>query len=152
LDAAFPKGALNYWKSSFLSSLSDEVIDTMIDCCARVPSPMSGIVVERWDGAATRVAVDETAFPHRAVGYNMLLVSQWTNPADTERNIAWTRESYAALQPFIASRRYVNYLDDDEAGDPAAQAYGLNYARLRQLKTKFDPTNLFHMNQNIRPA
>ena len=152
LDAAFPKGALNYWKSSFLSSLSDEVIDTMSDCYARVPSPMSGIVVERWHGAATRVGVGDTAFPHRSVGYNMLLVSEWTNPADTDRNIAWTRESYAAMKPFIVSGRYVNYLDDDEVGDPAAEAYGPNYARLRQLKTKFDPTNFFHMNQNIRPA
>lgn len=152
LDAAFPKGALNYWKSSFLSALSDDVIDTMIDCYARVPSPMSGIVVEHWHGAATRVAVADTAFPHRGVGYNMLLLSEWTNPADTERNIAWTRESYAAMQPFVASGRYVNYLDDDEAGDPAAEAYGQNYARLRQLKTQFDPTNFFHMNQNIRPV
>ena len=152
LDAAFPKGALNYWKSSFLSALSDDVIDTIIACYARVPSPMSGIVVEHWHGAATRVAVGDTAFPHRAVGYNMLLLSEWTNPADTERNIAWTRESYASMQPFIASGRYVNYLDDDEAGDPAAEAYGPNYARLRQLKTKFDPTNFFHRNQNIRPA
>jgi FAD/FMN-containing dehydrogenase len=56
------------------------------------------------------------------------------------------------MQPFITSGRYVNYLDDDEAGEPAAEAYGPNYARLRQLKTKFDPTNFFHMNQNIRPA
>ena len=152
MDAAYPKGALNYWKSSFLSSLSDEVINTMIDCYARVPSPMTAIALEHWHGATTRVAVGDTAFPHRAVGYNMLLVSEWTNPADTERNIAWTRESYAAMQPFIASGRYVNYLDDDEAGDPAAEAYGPNYARLRQLKTKFDPTNFFHMNQNIRPA
>ena len=151
-DAAYPKGALNYWKSSFLSELSDAVIDTIIDCYTRVPSPMSGIVLEHWHGAATRVGVGETAFPHRSEGYNMLLVSEWTNPADTERNITWTRESYAALQPFIAPGRYVNYLDDDEPGDPAVAAYGPNYARLRQLKTKFDPSNVFHMNQNIRPA
>jgi FAD/FMN-containing dehydrogenase len=152
LDAAFPKGALNYWKSSFLLALTDDVIDTIIDCYARVPSPMSAIAVERWHGAATRVAVGDTAFPHRTADYNMLLVAQWTNPADTERNIAWARESYRAMQPFLVSGRYVNYLDDDEAGDPAAQAYGPNYARLRQVKTKFDPTNFFHMNQNIRPA
>jgi FAD/FMN-containing dehydrogenase len=152
LDPGFPRGALNYWKSSFLAAMSDDVIDTMIDCYARVPSTMSAIAVERWQGAATRVSVGDTAFPHRAAGYNILVLSQWTNPADTERNIAWTRESYAAMRPFIASGRYVNYLDDDEAGDPAAEAYGPNYARLRELKTRFDPTNFFHMNQNIRPA
>jgi len=151
-DAAFPKGALNYWKSSFLSSLTDDVIDAVIDWYARVPSPMSGIVFEHWHGAATRVGVGETAFPHRAVGYNLLLASEWTNAADTQRNIAWTREGFAGMQRFVASRRYVNYLDDDEAGDPAAEAYGPNYAQLRRLKARFDPTNFFHINQNIRPS
>jgi FAD/FMN-containing dehydrogenase len=151
-DAGFPKGALNYWKSSFLSSLTDEVIDAVIDWYGRVPSPMSAIVFEHWHGAATRVGVGETAFPHRAVGYNLLLASEWTNAADNQQNIAWTRDGFAAMQRFVASRRYVNYLDDEEAGDPAAEAYGPNYAQLRQLKTRFDPTNFFHVNQNIRPS
>ena len=151
-DAAFPKGALNYWKSSFLSSLSDEVIDTMVDWYTRVPSPMSGIVLEHWHGAATRVGIGETAFPHRAVGYNLLLASEWTSSAETERNITWVREGYTAIQPFFVSRRYANYMDDDKVGDPAAEVYGPNYARLRHLKTKFDPRNFFHMNQNIYPA
>ncbi len=153
MDAAYPKGALNYWKSSFLSAPpSDDLIDVIIDCYARVPSPMTAIFLERAHGAMSRVAVGDTAFPHRAVGYNLGLFAEWTNPADTERNIAWTRESYAAMKSFVAPGRYVNYLDIDEPGDPAAEAYGPNYARLRQLKTKFDPTNFFHMNQNIRPA
>jgi len=152
IDAGYPKGALNYWKSSFLRELSDEAIDTMIDCYARVPSPMAGIVLEHAHGAMTRVGVGDTAFPHRATGYNMLFLTQWTDPSDTDRCIAWTRESYAAMKPFVGAGRYVNYLDDDEAGDPAADAYGPNYARLRQLKAKFDPTNFFHQNQNIRPA
>jgi FAD/FMN-containing dehydrogenase len=152
IDAGFPKGALNYWKSSFLTALSDEAIDTIIECYARVPSPMSAIAVERWQGAATRVGTGDTAFAQRAPGYNMLVLSQWTNSADTQRNIAWARESYAAMRPFIASGRYVNYLDDDEAGNPAAEAYGPNYARLRELKSRFDPGNFFQMNQNIRPA
>jgi FAD/FMN-containing dehydrogenase len=150
-DGAFPKGALNYWKSSFLSSLSDDVIDAVIDWYGRVPSPMSGVLFERWHGAATRVAIDATAFPHRSEGYNLLLASEWTNAADTERNIAWARDGFAAMQRFVVSRRYVNYLGDDEVGEPAAEAYGPNYARLRQLKAKFDPTNVFHINQNIRP-
>jgi len=153
LDAAYPKGALNYWKSSFLSAPpSDDLIDVIIDCYARVPSPMTAIFLERAHGAMSRVGAGDTAFPHRAVGYNLGLFAEWMNPADTERNIAWTRESYAAMKPFVASGRYVNYLDTDEPGDPAAEAYGPNYARLRQLKTKFDPTNFFHMNQNIRPV
>ena len=82
----------------------------------------------------------------------MLFLSQWTNPAESERNIAWARESYAAMQAFVAPARYVNYLDNDETGDPVAQAYGPVYARLRQIKAKYDATNFFHMNQNIKPA
>jgi FAD/FMN-containing dehydrogenase len=152
IDAGYPKGALNYWKSSFLESLNDAAIDTIVDCYASVPSPMAAIIIEHAHGAMTRVAVGDTAFPHRRAGYNLLFLTQWRNAADSDRCIAWTRESYAAMQPFVAAARYVNYLDDDEAGDPAAQAYGPNYARLRQLKAKYDPTNFFHMNQNIRPA
>lgn len=151
IDAGYPKGALNYWKSSLLATLSDEAIDTMIDCYSRVPSPMSGLLLEHFHGAATRVGIDETAFPHRSVGYNLVITSEWMNPADTERNVQWTRETYAAMKPFMAVGRYVNYLDVDEAGDPVAEAYGPNYARLKQLKAKYDPTNFFHMNQNIRP-
>ena len=152
LDAGYPKGALNYWKSSFLSSLSDAAIDTLIDCYARVPSPMAGIIIEHAHGAMNRVGVGDTAFPHRSDGFNLLFLTQWMNPADTDRCIAWTRESYAAMKPFVGGGRYVNYLDDDESGDPVAEAYGPNYSRLKQLKTKYDPTNFFHMNQNIRPA
>jgi FAD/FMN-containing dehydrogenase len=69
----------------------------------------------------------------------------------TDACIAWARETYAEMQPFVASGRYVNYLDDDEAGDPVATAYGANYRRLQELKTKYDPKNFFRMNQNIRP-
>jgi hypothetical protein len=95
---------------------------------------MADIMLEHAHGAMTRIGVGDTAFPYRPVAYNMLFLTQWANPADTERNIAWTRESYAAMRPFFSGGRYVNYLDDDEAGDPAAEAYGPNYARLRQVK------------------
>jgi FAD/FMN-containing dehydrogenase len=152
LDAAYPKGALNYWKSNFLATLSDAAIDTMVECYARVPSPMTGMLLEHFHGAATRVAVGDTAFPHRSVGYNFVITSEWTNPADTEKNISWTRDTYKAMEPFMSSARYVNYLDADEPGDPAAAAYGQNYARLQQLKAKYDPNNFFHMNLNIRPG
>jgi len=151
LDAAYPKGALNYWKSNFLATLSDEAIDTMIDCYARVPSPMTGVLLEHFHGAATRVGIGDTAFPHRGVGYNLVITSEWLDPAETERNIEWTRETYTAMQPFMAAGRYVNYLEADEAGDPAAAAYGPNYARLRELKAKYDPANLFRANLNIKP-
>ncbi len=151
LDAGFPKGALNYWKSSFLARLSDEAIDTMVDCFARCPTPMGQLLLEHFHGAATRVGVSDTAFPHRADGHNLLVLSEWIEPAHTERCIAWARETYAAMQSFMAPGRYVNYLGDDETGDPTAAAYGPNYRRLKEIKTRYDPGNFFHVNQNIRP-
>lgn len=152
LDASLPRGARNYWKSSFLPALTDQAIDTILDCYSRTPSPMAQVVIEHTHGVMTRVGVTDTAFPHRGEGYNLLFLSQWMNPAEDDTNKAWVRESYAAMQSFIGAGRYVNYLDDDEAGDPVAQAYGPNYARLRQLKAKYDPANFFHMNQNIKPV
>jgi len=151
LDAAYPKGALNYWKSSFLAQLSDDAIDTMIDCFARCPTPMGQMLIEHFHGAATRVGVADTAFPHRVNGHNLVILSEWMEPANTDRCIAWARETYAAMAPFVASGRYVNYLGDDETGDPTAAAYGPNYRRLQEIKTKYDPSNFFHINQNIRP-
>ena len=115
-----------------------------------MPDPMGQMLLENFHGAVSRVRTSDTAFPHREDGYNLIVLSEWMEPADTDRCIAWARESYAAMSPFIASGRYVNYLGDDEAGDPAAAAYGPNYRRLREIKAKYDPDNVFHMNQNIR--
>jgi FAD/FMN-containing dehydrogenase len=152
LDAGYPKGALNYWKSHFLPDLTDAAIDTIVDAFERCPSPMSEILLERFHGAATRVGIGDTAFPLRAAGYNLLVLSQWMSPADNEPCIAWARQTYAAMQPFVGVGRYVNYLDHDEAGDAVAAAYGPNYRRLQALKAKYDPSNFFHLNQNIRPV
>ena len=151
LDGGYPKGALNYWKSHFLRDLSDDAIEAMIDAFSRCPSPMSGILLEHFHGAASRIGVTDTAFPLRSAGYNLLVLSQWMNQADNERCIRWARDSYAAMQPFVGSGRYSNYLDDDEPGDPSAAAYGPNYRRLQELKAKYDPENFFHVNQNVRP-
>jgi FAD/FMN-containing dehydrogenase len=152
LDAGFPRGALNYWKSSFLSALSDDAIDTMIACFAKCPTPMGAMLLEHFHGAACRVGVSTTAFPHRAAGYNLVILSEWMDPGETGRCTAWARETYDAMKPFMSSGRYVNYLGDDEAGDVSAAAYGPNYKRLQKIKAKYDPENVFHMNQNIRPA
>jgi hypothetical protein len=152
LDAGFPKGALNYWKSSFLAQLSDQAIDTMIDCFAKCPSPMSAMLLEHFHGAACRIPEDATAFPHRAVSYNLAVLSEWMSPDQSEACIRWGKETYEALKPFYAARRYVNYLGDDDGADGVANAYAGNLARLRQIKAKYDPGNVFHLNQNIKPA
>jgi FAD/FMN-containing dehydrogenase len=151
LDGGYPRGALNYWKSAFMSGLSDDAIRTMIDCFAGCPTPMGQLLLEHFHGAVTRVGVLDTAFPHRAVGYNLLVLSQWMDATDNAACIAWGRDSYAAMQPFVGGGRYVNYLGDDEQGEVAA-AYGPNYRRLAQVKARYDPGNFFRMNQNIVPA
>jgi FAD/FMN-containing dehydrogenase len=146
-----PKGALNYWKSNFLAQLSDAAIVTMIECFARCPTTMGQLLLEHIHGAVARVDAADTAFPHRQEGYNFLVLAQWMQPSDTSRCISWARETYERMQPFFAAGRYVNYLDDDEMGDPVAAAYGPNYRRLQRIKAKYDPKNFFRMNQNIRP-
>ncbi len=152
-DFLFPRGFHNYWKSGFLKDLSDGAIDTVADFYGRVPSPMTVIVLEHnGDGAMSRVAEDETAFGHRNWPYNFLVTSVWPDPADAEANIQWTRELWDAMQPFLADAVYVNYLGD-EGEDRVRKAYPpAKYERLVALKTKYDPTNLFRMNQNIKPA
>jgi len=150
-DAGFAKGTLNYWKSSFVTDLSDDAIGIIVDRFSACPSPMSAILIEHFHGAASRVPVDQTACAMRLTGFNVLIAAQWLDAADSGRQIAWARETYAALEPYLAATRYVNYLGDDESGDPAAVAYGPNYARLRDLKTKYDPDNFFRGNVNIRP-
>jgi FAD/FMN-containing dehydrogenase len=151
LDEAYPIGALNYWLSTFTSSLSDELIEVLMERYATVPSPMTSILFEHFHGAVTRVGVTDTAVPHRDEGWNMLIPSVWTDPADTEANIAWTRETFAALRPHMAAGRWLNYLGDDQADDAIRAAYGPNYDRLREVKRQFDPDNVFHLNHNILP-
>jgi FAD/FMN-containing dehydrogenase len=153
LDDAFPTGALNHWKSSFLESLTDEAIETMIARFAACPSPMTGMIVEHFHGALTRVPVDATACQHRAAGFNFLATSVWTDADASDENIAWTRETLAALAPYAADRRWIGYLDgDDYAADPGSAAYGPNYARLVEVKNAYDPTNLFRLNLNVQPT
>lgn len=151
LDGGYPKGALNYWRSQFLTELSDAAIDAMIACFARCPTPMGQLLIEHFHGAATRVGVGETAFPHRQEGYNFLILAEWLDHADTQRCIAWARDTAAQMQDFLAPARYVNYLGDDETGDALSAAYGPNYRRLQRVKAQYDPTNFFRMNQNIVP-
>ena len=150
LDDAFPKGGLNYWKSAFFSELSDDAIDNLVTAFEATPTTECFLVVEHFHGAVTRVDVTATAFPHRSSGYNLLIISQWSDPAQTGEGIAWARETYDALRPHMAEAAYVNYLDDDDDNRVRA-AYGPNYNRLRDLKQRYDPENVFHLNQNIPP-
>ena len=151
LDAGFPKGALNYWLSSFTNGMTDALIDTAVERYASVPSPMTPMLFEHFHGAVTRIDPTAAAVPHREPGWNLLIPSVWMDPATTEANIAWTRETHAALKPELSDRRWLNYLGDDQGQDAIRGAYGPNYDRLRELKRRYDPENVFHLNHNIAP-
>jgi FAD/FMN-containing dehydrogenase len=150
LDGAFPRGALNYWKAQFVTDLSDQAIEALVDAYEKCPSPMSMIVLEHFHGAASRVPVDATACTMRITGWNVVIISQWMDPKDTAAGTAWARETHASLKPFLAATRYVNYLASDDENQ-AAVAYGPNYARLKQIKRTYDPHNFFRNNVNIEP-
>jgi len=150
LDAAYPKGALNYWLSSFTTGLPDPLIEAIVERFASVPSPMTAILLEHFHGAVTRVGPTDTAVPHRAEGWNLLLPSEWMDPADTEANISWTKDTFAALSEHFGGGRWLNYLGDDQ-DDAISAAYGPNYERLVEVKRRHDPDNVFHLNHNIVP-
>jgi FAD/FMN-containing dehydrogenase len=152
LDDGFPRGALNYWKSSFVESLDDELIDLAIERFEMTPSPLNAILLEHFHGAVTRVGVGDTAVPHREVGYNLLIPSVWLDAADSEANIAWTRATFDLFSPYFAERRWLNYFSDDDGTDAVRAAYGPNYDRLVELKRRYDPENAFHLNHNIDPV
>jgi FAD/FMN-containing dehydrogenase len=152
LDGGHPRGSFNYWLSSFTRGLPDGLIDAMVERYASVPSQLTVLLLEHFHGAVTRVGVTDTAVPHRAEGWNLLIPAVWLDPAATEENIAWTRESHAAFGPHLDEGRWLNYLGDDQLGDAVQAAYGPNYARLLELKRRYDPENVFHHNHNIDPA
>jgi FAD/FMN-containing dehydrogenase len=151
LDAGYPDGSLNYWLSSFTHGLPDELIDIAVERFASVPSRMTGILLEQFHGAVTRVGATETAVPHRERGWNLLIPAVWTEPADSDANVAWARGTFAAMQPHFSSGRWLNYLGDDQGDDAIRAAYGPNYDRLREVKRRYDPDNVFHLNHNIAP-
>jgi len=151
-DFLWPRGTYNYWKSNYLKSLSDGAIDTILDFYSKAPSTRTVVVLEHnGHGAMERTPEDATAFGDRSWPYNIVVTAVWTDAADSEANIRWTREFWKAMSPFLAESAYVNYLAEvEEEGIRAA--YGKKYERLAALKDKYDPTNFFCMNQNIKPT
>jgi hypothetical protein len=151
MDWLFPEGAFSYWKSAFFSELSDQAVLAMTEALERAPSELCALVIEDFHGAVTRVSPTATAYPHRQPGFNLLLISSWIDPAQTDAGIAWARETFDALKPHMTERSYTNYLSADDH-DRVKQAYGPNLERLVELKRRYDPENLFHLNQNIDPG
>jgi hypothetical protein len=147
-----PRGMRNYWKTHYMNGLSNEAIRTLVEYYESVPSPLSHVVVYAiGGGAASRVGDDETAVAYRNMRYALVLISMWENPSHDERNIRWLRDYWETMKPFAAGGFYINYETDAEA-DTVKAAYGAKkYERLAILKKKYDPTNLLHFNQNIKP-
>src|SRR6516165_2797081 len=151
-DAAVPYGGVQrYWKSSFLKALGDDLIEVLTERSAKMLSPMSMVLFFHLHGAAARVDRNATAFGLRDDQWDYDVISQWHDPGESASHIQWTREFWTAVEPFASGEVYVNHLDAEEATRIRA-AYGPGYERLVSLKNKFDPTNLFRLNQNIRPT
>ena len=151
VDETFPRGRCNYWKSNLLRELSDEAIGRLVDGFGKVTSPYSSVLMEQLGGAVSRVGKDETAFNHRASPYDLVIMPMWTDPSESQKHIRWADELWKEMQPFSSGGVYVNYLGD-EGEDRVKAAYGTNYERLVALKNKYDPQNLFRLNQNIKPT
>jgi FAD/FMN-containing dehydrogenase len=152
-DFLWPPGLHSYWKSSYLEALDDAAVDIVVDRFARVPSRHTVIVLENYGNSAwSRIPESATAFGHRNWPWNIVVTSAWSDAKDSERNIAWTRELLDALRPYRAPGAYVNYLGGDEGTAGLQAAYGTKLGRLAAIKAKYDPTNLFRLNQNIAPA
>ena len=149
-DAGAPDGRNYYEKANTLKHLSDGAIDTIADYGAACTSPSSLVQIQHVHGAASRVSPTETAFALREESYVISIVAAWDG-GEAQRHIAWARACWGALSPFASSGVYVNFLGN-EGEERVRAAYGVNYERLVALKNKYDPTNFFSLNQNIRPT
>ena len=150
-DPLLSKGARNYWKSHNFSQLSDGAIDAIIEYAGKLPSPQCEIFIGTIGGQTARVAPEAMAYSSRDANYVMNVHGRWESAGEDERCIAWAREFFTKSQPFASSGAYINFLTQDET-DRIAFAYGATYDRLVEIKKKYDPTNLFRMNQNIKPV
>jgi hypothetical protein len=152
LDPLNPPGNRIYWKSAVLRDLYDDALETIVERAATAPSPLSSTILEFYGGAANRVDVQETAYPLRDAMYSLNAISTWTDPSQDDANVMWSRGLWEAMRPFSPGSVYVNFLGVGDAEDRVKAAYGPNYARLAEIKARYDPTNLFHFNQNVKPA
>jgi FAD/FMN-containing dehydrogenase len=152
LDPGAAPGLLNYWKSSYVKELSNGAIDVLASYCDGITSPLSQVHLQHLRGAIARVGEDAMAFGHREALCVLNVVTKWHDPRETEKHIVWTRDLEKAMRPFSTGGVYVNFLGE-EGEDRVRSAYAPDkYARLVALKKRYDPTNFFRMNQNIRPS
>jgi FAD/FMN-containing dehydrogenase len=152
LDPPNPKGMQNYWTADFLADLPDDGVDALVGLATKPVSPMTQIILIPGGGALSRVDEEATAFGQRTAPWNIHYLSMWPDPADTDTNIAYTRELAGAMKPWTTGRAYLNFIGDEGAGRVEAAFGEAKFAKLAELKRTWDPTNLFRHNQNIAPA
>jgi len=149
-DPLLTPGARNYWKSHNFSELRDGALDSIIQFAGKLPTPQCEIFLGLIGGAANRIPADATAYGHRDTQWVLNVHGRWDDAADDKRCVAWARDFFKASAPYASAGAYINFMTEDET-DRIAAAYGSNYARLAQIKRRYDPDNIFHMNQNIKP-
>jgi hypothetical protein len=150
LDYTGVWGSRNYWRSGYIPELTDEAMDTILTNTALMPSSLAAIHLWAHHGAANRLPEDATAFPNRSFPFNLHIIGAWTDPLVDAEGVAWTKRFYEDMRPHFSERSYVNF-DNLKEGSRVEGAYGPNYQRLVEIKTRYDPDNLFRSNQNIRP-
>ena len=149
-DPLLTPGARNYWKSHNFTELSDGVLDSIVEFGRRLPLPQCEIFIGLVGGAANRVAPDATAYRHRDARFVMNVHGRWETAAEDDEGIDWARAFFRASAPYASAGAYVNFMTAEET-ERVAAAYGANYDRLVDIKRRYDPDNVFHMNQNIAP-
>jgi len=152
LDATQPKGRRYYWKSEYLPNLAPEMISKAIEHTARIRSPHSAIIIFPLGGALNELPEDHSAVGNRDAVFLLNITGSWEKAEDDAANIEWAREAWRDMRRFSTGGTYVNFLTEEEGGDRIKAAYRRNHARLVEIKTKWDPTNLFRSNKNIAPA
>lgn len=151
-DGLYPKGMQWYWRGDFVKTLTDEAIDVHLEQAARTPSELSLMHLYPIDGAVHRVGQDETAWNCRDAAWSMVIAGIDPNPQQAGPVTRWTRAYWEAVHPYNLGGAYPNFMMDDEDDARLKATFGGNYARLAAVKKKYDPANLFRVNQNIRPA
>ena len=149
-DQGVPNGMRYYWKAHYMDNLSDEAIDVFVNHTNHLPGPLSIVGFEPLGGAINRVKADATAFPQRQASYVLGIWSGWIEPDNDDSIINWTRELHTKMKSHASGGVYSNYLDQDDK-DQIGASFGINYRRLQEVKSKYDPENFFSINHNITP-
>jgi FAD/FMN-containing dehydrogenase len=145
-------GLHRYWRSAFTEQISDELIDGLVEGASTFSSPLSALIFFHMHGAATRPLPTETAFAARRSQWDLDAIAQWPDAASSDQHIAWVRALWTRFEPHLLGRAYINHLAAEDRPETVRASFGENYARLRQVKSVYDPTNLFRINANIPPA